>query len=157
MKDVKFEIVKLDVYNEVAKDASYTGAKMTDDENAYARIFTTDDDRLLLERYWNDACSTLTGALRPFIKLVSENTPSHCVELEKNYSVTLNVSSRFDDSLQGSIKSDMFSYFTNFIVSKWYMYTNKGETEAFASEAAAMLKSIKAKVYYKKRPEFTNV
>ena len=43
----RLSVKKEDVYNEVAKTTSYTGAKM-DDDAAYDRIFTTEDDLSLI-------------------------------------------------------------------------------------------------------------
>ena len=55
MKIIVFQIQKDTVYNEVAKTTSYTGAKMEGDEGAYDRIFTTDEDKIMLERFWNES------------------------------------------------------------------------------------------------------
>ena len=45
---------KNDVYEEVAKTTSYAGAK-TDDATAYDKIFTTDADKEMLERFWQES------------------------------------------------------------------------------------------------------
>jgi hypothetical protein len=50
MIDIILTVNKEKVYEEVAKTTSYTGAKM-DDELAYDRIFTTDEDKSMLERF----------------------------------------------------------------------------------------------------------
>ena len=48
MTDIVLTVNKESVYEEVAQTTSYTGAKM-DDELAYNRIFTTDEDKVC----WN--------------------------------------------------------------------------------------------------------
>lgn len=153
MKEVTLEIIKLNVYNEVAKTTSYTGAKRVGDNTSYDRIFTTDADRLMLERFWNEACSMADDILKPFLVTASGNTPSHCVNLELDYNVTLSMPQSFDNSLRPAIETDLFSFFTNYIVSKWYSFAAKDEVPASSAEAASALKSFKKKIYFKKRPE----
>ena len=50
MTDIALTVNKESVYEEVAQTTSYTGAKMND-ELAYNRIFTTDEDKSMLERF----------------------------------------------------------------------------------------------------------
>jgi hypothetical protein len=72
MQDITLTINKSKVWHEVAKATSYTGAKMVtgDDPGAYDRIFTTDEDREMMERYWVEACSLATSQLREWVKVV---------------------------------------------------------------------------------------
>lgn len=54
--DVILTIKKAVVYDEVAKLTGYVGAKTIEDSGkAYDRVFTTDDDRLMLERFWRES------------------------------------------------------------------------------------------------------
>lgn len=152
MNSVKLIVNKSYVYVEVAKTTSYTGAKMQGDDNAYTRIFTTDDDRMMLERFWAEACSSATELLKPFITKVSEHPVSHGVELSNNYEVELELSSMFDTSLSDSINLSLFSFFVSYIVGKWYKFTNKNEAENYISEAELALGDIKRKIYYRKKP-----
>lgn len=50
MTDIALTVNKESVYEEVAQTTAYTGAKM-DNELAYNRIFTTDEDKSMLERF----------------------------------------------------------------------------------------------------------
>ena len=68
--EVTLDIYKDEVYTEVAQTSSYTGAKMDDDANAYERIFTTDEDKSQLERFWNESCVTFCEIMKRY--LVSE-------------------------------------------------------------------------------------
>ena len=89
MTEIELTVQKASVYDEVAKTTSYTGAKMTGDDDAYERIFTTDDDRMMLERFWVEACSAVTEQFKPFLLRVSDQPESHGVDLERNYNVVL--------------------------------------------------------------------
>lgn len=144
MKEHTLTINKNDVYEEVAKTTSYAGAKM-DDVTAYGRIFTTDEDEEMLERFWNESKNTICGKLkRQFIK-----------EEERDgiYSIGLNLSPQFEDSLLQSMTRSLFSFFVMDITSKWFVFTNKGEAAGYSATAAANLDDIMRKVYFKKRPE----
>jgi hypothetical protein len=152
MIDVNLQVNKSYVYDEVAKTTSYTGAKMQGDEGAYLRIFTTDDDRQMLERFWAEACSSATELLKPFIVSVSAQPVSHTVNLGNNYDVTLQLSTAFDTSLSDSINSSLFSFFVSYITGKWYKFTNKAEANDYIAEAESALEDIKKKIYYRKKP-----
>ena len=152
MENIVFTVNKMHVYNEVAKTTGYTGAKMLGDESAYERIFTSDEDRLLLERFWNEACNVATGVFRQFMVSVSSAAESHCMLLERNYEITVSPVSNYNSALNDSIGSSLYSFFVNYIVSRWYRFTNKGEADMFASEATAQIEDVSRKLYHRQKP-----
>ena len=154
MQEVTLTIDKSRVWDEIAKATSYTGAKMmsAEDPGAYERIFTTDADRQMLERYWVEACSLATDTLKPWLSSVDNQPIHHGVDMTSDYEVTLSMSDRYDTTLTDSVQAALFSFFVSTILSKWYRLANKGETEAYASEAVAMLQTAAQKLYYKKKP-----
>lgn len=135
---------KEDVYNEVSQTTSYTGAKM-DDEHAYDRIFTTDEDRTMLERFWNESKNTLCNAIKKIL-VGEDETP------EGVWQLILGVSAAFDDSLTASMERSLFSFFVMNITAKWYTFVNKGEATGYATEAATYVDDIMRKAFYKKKP-----
>lgn len=156
MIEIIITVNKANVYDEVAKTTSYTGVKMKDDDDAYSRIFTTDEDRMMLERFWNEACDFVTNEFKPFLVEVTSYPQSHGVELTRNYEVKLNMPSSFDMRLKDTIASSLFSYFVSSIVSKWYKFTNKLEAESYAADALATIHDTRHKLYYRRKPERTN-
>ena len=153
MKNVTLTVNKAYVYDEVAKTTSYAGAKMmAEDVNAYDRIFTTDEDRLLLERFWLEVADTVTSNFMPFIKGVPNNPINHGVGLWENYEAVLELPSSYDDNLTKSIETALYNFFVLSIVGRWYMVTNKAEAEALALQAAGVMIDIMQKIYYKKKP-----
>ena len=153
MEQVTFKVVKANVYEEVAKTTSYTGAKMmAGDESAYSRIFTTDEDRLMLERFWTEAANAVVDIFKPFVLEVSDLTESHCCDLTKDFEATLELSGSYDTSLNNTVGSSLFSFFTSFIVGKWYKFTNKQEADGALADASVFLDDVKSKIYYRKRP-----
>lgn len=144
MQNISLTVNKAAVYDEVAKTTSYAGAKMQDDEGAYERIFTTDDDRMMLERFWVEACNGATERLKQFITGVTDGA--------EGYDVRLEMSGSFDVNLRDSMETSLHSYFVGYIVAKWFKFTNKGESESYAGDAAGAMDDVMRKVYYRKKP-----
>lgn len=143
MIDIILSVNKENVYEEVAQTTSYTGAKM-DDEHAYDRIFTTDEDKSMLERFWNESKNTACNSLK--------KTLLHEIENDGVYRLSLGLSNSFDKTLTESMERSLFSFFVMNITAKWYTFTNKEEATGYASEAATYMDDIMRKVFFKKRP-----
>lgn len=143
MEQIELTVNKLAVYDEVAKTTSYAGAKMVGDESAYERIFTTDEDREMLERFWNEAASGAIDSLKPYVDAWSNGD---------DFEVDLRLSSGFDINLEDSIRCSLFSYFVAMIVSKWFKITNKAEAESYGVEAEGAMKDVMSKIHHRRRP-----
>lgn len=143
MKTISLTISKKAVYEEVAQTTSYTGAKM-DDEHAYERIFTTDEDAKQLERFWNECKNMVCNSLK---KVLESET-----EQQGTYTLNLELSSAFDESLVESMQRSLFSFFVMNITAKWFTFANKSEATGYATEAATYIEDIMCKAYFKKRP-----
>ena len=142
--EITLRINKEDVYEEVARTTEYTGAKI-DDEHAYEIISTTEEDKTILDRFWNECKNTVTNSLKKV--LVSE------IETEKGeYALTLGLSAAFDESLTESMRRSLYSFFVMSITAKWYTFTNKSEATGYATEAATYIEDIMRKAFFKRRP-----
>lgn len=144
MINVTLRVQKEDVYEEVAKTTSYTGKKM-DDEDGYDRVFTTDEDQEMLERFWNESKNTICNALK---KVFLDEMETE----QGEFRLQLDLSSSFDENLTTSMQSSLFSFFVMNITAKWYTLANKEEATAYATEAATYVDDIKRKAFFKKRP-----
>lgn len=151
--DIQLTINKALVLDEVAKTTSYVGAKAADDGTAYEHTFATDEDRVMLERFWIESCSAATDSLKPLLKTISSQEPTRGYSLDKDYSVTLEMPSNWDQKLQDSVTGSLFSFFANNIASKWFLITSKEDAEAYAQTAAGSLQDVELKLFYRKRPE----
>lgn len=140
---VTFTINKEQVYEEVAQTTAYTGSKM-DDEHAYDRIFTTDEDKSMLERFWSESKNTICNSLKKLLVIETE--------ADGNYTLSLGLSNSFDEALKDSMQRSLFSYFVMNITAKWYTFTNKQEAKGYASEAATYIEDVMRKAYFKKKP-----
>lgn len=144
MKTIIIKISRIDVFNDVAKTASYTGAKMVGDDDAYERISITDQNMELFNSYWNVAVSLLCDNLKEMIQAIT-HTP-------EELTISLNVSNSFDISLVSSINASIKAFFVEIILGKWFEITNKQEFQARYNSGVEMLTDALRKLYYRKAP-----
>lgn len=146
--EITLNVNKPEVYEEVAKSTAYTGGRMSGlpdaDTRVFDRVFTTDADQEMLERFWDEAASGATEQLKPFLHF--DNSTS------TEYEVVLEVSSSYDDTLTGSVQKSLFSYFVAMILSKWFRIANKQEAEIYGNDAIGAMDDVMKKIYYKKKP-----
>lgn len=133
------------IYEEVARTTSYTGAKMDGDEKAYDRIFTTDEDAEMLDRFWQECQSALLQRLKKMRPYVHDS--------EGTFELELTLPGSFDTNLTASMQQSLHSYLVMGITAKWYAFTNRDDAAAYATDAAAHLEDILRKAYYRKPPE----
>ena len=149
--DIALNIKKASVYDDVAKLTGYIGAKNNESELTYDKVFTTDDDRILLERFWRDSCNASTDEFKNFIKSVTENT-SQTIDNTEIYTVVMDMPSSFDSNLTNSIQNSLHSYFVNSIASKWFALIDKNESEYYKAESLGNGNDIRRKIYFRKKP-----
>lgn len=132
------------VFKEVEMTTNYTAAKMIEDEGAYERIRTTDEDQEQLQLSWDESRAEVAHRMIRVLK-------SEFMEGEK-YLLKLNVSSAFDEALLPSMQLSLFSFFVQSIVSKWFVFTNKKEAGVYADRATIMLEDVREKAFLKRKP-----
>lgn len=155
MIEITIKAIEADVLNEVARTTAYEGKKASD-EGAYERIFTTDEDRSMLQRFWDEAASSMTESLKRFVTSVDDSYTTSdgdgTSETLPAYVANLSVSSSYDTALTSSVEKSLFSYFVNAIVSKWNNFVKKDGVQRYEEEANNNMTDILSKLFYKKRP-----
>lgn len=144
MNNVYLTIEKSKVYEEVAQTTSYTGAKKTDDETAYDRIFTTDEDRSMLERFWQERKDTAVDHLKRFVHYEAEE--------DGVWTLQLRLPDQSDPHLQGSMERSLYSFLVLGITANWYAFTNKEEVSSYVQDTAAELDTLLRLAYHRRRP-----
>lgn len=145
MTEVTLKVDKDGVFTEVAKTTSYAGKKMDGDDNAYDRIFTTDADREMLERFWSESQIAVCEQLKK--QLSGEQTSEN-----GDWEVRLSLSQSFDTTLENSMGKELASFFVMNIVAKWFAFCNKKEAGDYGTAANELLVGVHKKALYKKRP-----
>ena len=156
MIEITIKAIKADVLNEVARTTAYEGKKASD-EGAYERIFTTEEDRSMLQRFWDEAASSMTESLKRFVTSVDDSYTESGPDGAKAaplpaYVANLALSSSYDTALTSSVEKSLFSYFVNAIVSKWNNFVKKDGVQRYEEEANNNMTDILSKLFYKKRP-----
>lgn len=145
MTEVTLTVDKDSVLTEVAKTTSYVGKKMDGDDDAYDRIFTTDADREMLERFWSESQIAVCEQLKK--QLADEQTKDN-----GDWEIKLCLSQSFDTTLENSMNKELVSFFVMNIVAKWFAFCNKKEAGNYGTAANELLVGVHKKALYKKRP-----
>ena len=152
---ITIAIKKGTVYNEVAQLTSYTGAKSDDTGTAYDRVFTTDDDRSMLERFWREACAFVTDGSKIFVTSVSSPANRDTFDYTEVFTLTLTMPSNYDTNLTTSIQEAIYSYFVNSIASKWFLIAKRDDAAVYESQAIANWTDARSKLFFRKKPSRT--
>lgn len=153
MTTIEITVSKSQVYAEVDKTASYVGHKMVSEDDAYNRIMTVDEDRQMLERFWVESADAATSALRHHLVYADEQQHHHGADMTQDYDILLEMPLNFNDALVPNMKNDLFSYFVNSILAKWFIIANKDEAAAYATTASGLLENIVQMTYQRRRPK----
>lgn len=150
MQEIKLEINKTDVYEEVAKTTAYIGGKTVDanGKSMYAQVFVTDVDNEMLERFWKGALDSLSCILGSILRLAPE-------EDDGDVCLYLGMTDNFPMALEGSLKSTAIEYVENKIIGEWCAVTAKSEAEQYANQAGALLMQVNNFIHKRCRPTRT--
>ena len=144
MKERRIEIGKDAVYRAVSMAAEYAGAKKGD-ESAYDRMMVTDENAEILDTYWEKSKSLLCVLLKEVL--------SGEEEIGGKYSLTLELSNLFDDTLFRHLNQSIFVYLVSSMTAEWYAICDKEDYQPKAAEAAVAAETIKLILYSRKRPD----
>ena len=153
-KQIKLTANKLDVYNEVAKTTAYAGSKQLEaDEHAYEHMFTTDEDRLMLERYFAEACNEVVNSLpTSYIVEVSNYNTGTGIDLYADFVLTLEVPEAFPDNLSPSVEASMFFYLTTYITSQWFALQKSDMAIIYKEKSDVFKRDISVMLHRRSRP-----
>ncbi len=132
--------------NEVGKLTAYVGAKNTDekDVNTYDKVFATNDDAVLLERFWREAKSDITDKLSRHI--ITPEKPititDDNVDTTEQYQIELHLPDNYNTAMLAPLNDEIYNYMANTIIYKWFGITNRGDEERYSSYAANSLAKI---------------
>lgn len=153
MIELKINIKKSVVYNEISKISSYIGAKRIDaDQKIYERVFSTEDDRELLERYWREAKSMVLALLSRWLITTTFPENSQTVDDAEVWSVTLIMPDAFKKELAYGIDEDIHSFMINEILFKWLAVSEPKEAEYYKAVAETKSEAITDKLLFRTRP-----
>lgn len=147
---ITFKVLKEKVLDEIGRTTSYVGAKWHDDAQDYDRVYTTDADQPMLERFWNEACTGILRLLKEYLISAKEETDDNG---SVAYIVEIMMPRHFDEALKDSIEKEMFSYFVDCITGEWMNYIDKDKAKEYTDRLRIVSESLTDKIYSRKRPK----
>lgn len=147
MADLLITIARSSVLEEVSKTTAYLGAKnkLEDGKPAFDQMLVKEEDLSLIGRFYQESVDVLKNLLQRFIAEINDDG-------DKNVNWKLEMSDRFDTKMEVSIISSASSFLVNSIIGKWCEITANDKVKDYADNAAACLKDIKDKVFFKSAP-----
>lgn len=144
-REISLSVSRETVWEEVAKLTDYTGSKSDGGDDVRDRILSTDDDLKTLSGFWDEAMAIADDRLKAMY--ISGSGAGSSI-----YNVTLEVSVSFDKRLTVSVQTALRNFFINYIVGKWFILANKGESADYMVRADSMMEDVLRKLYSRKRP-----
>ena len=158
MIELKIDIKKSVIYNEVSKISSYIGAKRIDaDQAVYERVFSTEDDRELLERYWRETKSSLVEVFGRWLYSVNDSGNSQVVDDAEVWSVILHMPDTFKKEFIYAIDEDAHSFMINEILFRWLAVSEPKEAEYYKALSESKKRDITKKLLYRTRPIYISM
>lgn len=158
------EISKSSVLDEVYKQTAYIGKnKSLDGKIAYYSMAATGDNATMLERFWKEATAFTTGNLKQHIADISITTRADETGREINpipaladptevLKITLTMPKTYSGNQTKSINSSLYSYFVNYITSRWMAITSKEEAVYYEKYANISMEDVVNKLFNKQAP-----
>lgn len=132
-------VSKRAVMEEVMKTSEYAGAKTAGDEGAYVRIMAADEDAEMLERFWSEACDSITDTAKGNIGIVAAQAAGGCPDPDNDYVLKLMMPEEFNSALEGSMGTLLFNYMVQSVTAKWFALAGAPLAEVTDKAAAATL------------------
>lgn len=144
MKDFSITVSRDNVYEEVRKTTSFDGAKRDNDDGTYDRVMATEDDSQMMARSFDEAMQAAESAFADIPYDVNTD--------DERWGVTLHVSNSFNEKAVQSINSDMFSFFCESILEKWYASALPDASARHGQLALGFLTDAARKIWFRAAP-----
>lgn len=145
MKKLELKLLRTDVMSEVSLATAYAGIKsIATEATVFNRVAAMPSDEELILRFWREMCGIVTEKLREFI--------IDSLQSDSQFSVTLRLSEAYDESLNPSVESDIYSAFTAGVIARWFRYSLPERSQEWASESMTMLERAYRKLYQRTPP-----
>ena len=147
MKEIEITISKCHIYDKVAMTAAYIGTKTVTNE-LYDLVAINEEQTEILDKYLIEATSNLVSEIKQFISYTIVGGV---------VSLSLNVSSSFNENLFDNTNALVAHYLTNMITSKWLMIVKPEAAADYATIASSYLLQVTKNLYHKSPIKRTEV
>ena len=132
MKNLAIKIDRNAIMQEVSLASAYAGAKSGNEEEAsFDRVALVESDAALITRFWYETAGVICGKLQPLI--LASSLDDESLEME------LRLSGSYDESLNDSVKADIFSCFSSGVTARWFRYSYPARAGEWEEESLELL------------------
>lgn len=132
-------VEKTSIYDEVMDITGYTGKNTGDID----KIAATEDEINILDRFWNDAISSVFDIIRRNSTMVDDTT-------KVTYSLSL--PSNFNINTEAPLKKNIQMYIVNFVCAKWFNITKKDEVKDYDAICINIAEKISKLIMERTKP-----
>lgn len=146
MQEIKLDINKVDLYNEVAKTTAYIGGKNVDanGKNLLEQVFVTNADREMLQRSWAEAIDNVNTVLGNVLRQSTDE--------DKDWCIGLGMPNNFPKEMTQTLESTITHYAINKMVADWCAIVDKEEVENYVNQSTALLAQMSSIINKRRRP-----
>lgn len=147
--ELKIYISRAAVMERIITESVYLAGRAQDaDVQAFDKLYVTDDDRMLLDSYFNDALSALIEALDEYMSDCTSISAS--ASQRDDCTLTLHLPSHVSASVS-SLPSDAQNYVANAVLSDYLARLNDARSKLYSDSANVLLQSVITKINSRKR------
>ena len=149
MKNITISLAKTTIFGNVGLNTAYLGAKTSGSPSSFEQVATIAEDASLLSRFWLETCALVADKLKEFISSSSLS--------DDNFSITLNVSGNYDDSLTPAVKEEIHAAVVDGVTGRWFQYTGPQRASVWIQNSAECLERAVSKLCQRRKPTRRNV
>lgn len=137
---MEVELIRDDIYNEVGKITAYTGLKAGNVD----AVAVTDDERNILNTFWNEACDRLSEVLGKYVFSFSDDGTTICVQL--------NVPANWKQTNLYGCSRSMKQYLINALCEAWFGLSYPEKASQYQLANVALSTSLRVYLGGREKP-----
>jgi hypothetical protein len=145
-------ILKQEIFNEVEKRSSLEGYAIPD---RYDQVWANSSRGELLDSYWIEGYTAVVQLLKKYLSSDSVAYTLNSFNEGEKLTISVEMPSRYDDKLNGSISTDVKMLIACNIITGWLKVVLPEAASKYEEESKGYSEDLRVKLLYRKSPEDT--
>lgn len=145
-------ILKQEIFNEVEKRSSLEGYAIPD---RYDQVWANNSRGELLDSYWIEGYTAVIQLLKKYLSSDSVAYTLNAFNENEKLTISVEMPSRYDDKLDGSISTDIKMLIACNIITGWLKVVLPEAASKYEEESKGYSEDLRVKLLYRKSPEDT--
>ena len=145
-------ILKQEIFNEVEKRSSLEGYAIPD---RYDQVWANSSRGELLDSYWIKGYTAVVQLLKKYLSSDSVAYTLNSFNEGEKLTISVEMPSRYDDKLNGSISTDVKMLIACNIITGWLKVVLPEAASKYEEESKGYSEDLRVKLLYRKSPEDT--